>query len=125
MSNAFLQNYNFQNPITPSPPSETDKAPADLPNKVPPPVISNNPSYPNWPPPVPTHPPNHTPATHPPLFGNPGNPVNQQTTTTTKRTTRRTTTWATRPPAGGGITTNKPQQTTSEFSKIFDTFWKI
>lgn len=50
--------------------------------------------YVSWPPPIPTHPPDHTPATHPPSYGIAGAPIQ---TTTTKPTTRRTSTKFTRP----------------------------
>lgn len=101
------------NPITPVPATdESDKkTTTQRPNKITP--ISGGSQYPNWPPPIPTHPPNHTPATHPVYFGAPGpgpsttpSPTTTKTTTTKKTTTRRSTTWPTRPPS------NKPQQTT-------------
>lgn len=49
-------------------------------------------NYPSWPPPIPTHPPDHTPATHPPNFGGPIVPTTRPTTTTRSTTTRRSTT---------------------------------
>lgn len=48
-------------------------------------------NYPSWPPPIPTHPPDHTPATHPPHFGV-GGAVPPTTTTMVGTTTKRTTT---------------------------------
>lgn len=53
-------------------------------------------NYPNWPPPIPTHPPNHTAATHPSSYPIGGTPptISAPTTTTTKRPS---TTWPTRP----------------------------
>uniref|UniRef100_A0A336MH51 Phenoloxidase-activating factor 2 n=1 Tax=Culicoides sonorensis TaxID=179676 RepID=A0A336MH51_CULSO len=75
-------------------------------------------NYPSWPPPIPTHPPDHTPATHPPGFGG---PVVAPTTTskkpiTTRTTTRRTTTpsyqgW---PPTQAPITTSTTMKPVSE-----------
>lgn len=68
-------------------------------NKVDLPPVQSIPNFGSWPPPVPTHPPDHTPATHPPSFGVQRPVTNQPLfdpgTTTTKRTT---TTWATKPP---------------------------
>ena len=75
--------------------SESSIEPAASPNK-------NN--YQGWPPPLPTHPPNHTPATHPPHIAGdsaPGKPG-----TTTKKPPQ--TTWPTRPIYGE--TTRPPQQ---------------
>lgn len=56
----------------------------------------------SWPPPIPTHPPDHTPATHPPSFGK---PVQQVTTQRPLMTT-----WATKPPSQQFVptTTTKP-----------------
>ncbi|XP_050100541.1 proclotting enzyme [Anopheles aquasalis] len=58
-----------------------------------PPNKNNN--YPSWPPPVPTHPPDHTPATHPPSFGGPATTVSS--VVASEPTQRPTTTWPTRP----------------------------
>lgn len=85
------------NPISPQPVVSDDTEQ----NKVDLPPAQNIPTFGSWPPPVPTHPPNHTPATHPPSFGiqQPAtttmNPLFDPFSTTTKR---KTTTWATKPP---------------------------
>ncbi|XP_061518491.1 transmembrane protease serine 9 [Anopheles gambiae] len=66
------------------------------PNK--PPNKNNN--YPSWPPPIPTHPPDHTPATHPPAFGGPPAPTTVSSVVdpaASEPTQRPTTTWPTRP----------------------------
>ncbi|XP_049279959.1 CLIP domain-containing serine protease B9 [Anopheles funestus] len=64
------------------------------PNK--PPNKNNN--YPSWPPPVPTHPPDHTPATHPPSFGGPAPPTTVSSVGPVSEPTQRpSTTWPTRP----------------------------
>ncbi|XP_035915660.1 clotting factor B [Anopheles stephensi] len=65
------------------------------PNK--PPNKNNN--YPSWPPPIPTHPPDHTPATHPPSFGGlaPPTTVASVGPVVSEPTQRPTTTWPTRP----------------------------
>lgn len=74
-------------------------------------------NYPSWPPPVPTHPPDHTPATHPPHFGAPTLPTTTTmigTTTkrtTTRRTTKRTTTYPGWPPTAA---THPPPTVSSE-----------
>jgi len=105
------------NPITPSapppqPPPEADiggeQNKLDLPNRQPPLQVNN--VFGQWPPPIPTHPPDHTAATHPPShFGS----FDYVTTprplkTTTRRTT---TTWATRPPLQ--TTTKRPSYVTA------------
>lgn len=56
----------------------------------------------SWPPPIPTHPPDHTPATHPPNFGK---PIQQVTTQRPLGTT-----WATKPPSQEitPLTTKRP-----------------
>lgn len=83
------------NPIQ-STPIETDGSEQ---NKVEPPVQNNFQGFGGWPPPIPTHPPDHAAPTHPPsLFDNfPSTTKNPlfDFTSTTKRTT---TTWATKPP---------------------------
>ncbi|XP_058065009.1 uncharacterized protein LOC131214693, partial [Anopheles bellator] len=58
-----------------------------------PPNKNNN--YPSWPPPIPTHPPDHTPATHPPSLGGP--PTTVSSVIASEPTQRPTTTWPTRP----------------------------
>lgn len=72
-----------------------------------------------WPPPIPTHPPNHTPATHPPPsqgFGSTTtmSPNKPATTTTTRRPS--STTWPTRPTSSSTTqrTTYKPVVTTAK-----------
>uniref|UniRef100_A0A182QQV0 Phenoloxidase-activating factor 2 n=1 Tax=Anopheles farauti TaxID=69004 RepID=A0A182QQV0_9DIPT len=60
-----------------------------------PPNKNNN--YPSWPPPVPTHPPDHTPATHPPAFGGLPPPATTVASVVSEPTQRPTTTWPTRP----------------------------
>lgn len=85
------------NPISPTAPQpvvsdDTEQNKVDLPPAQPVPTFGS------WPPPVPTHPPDHTAATHPPsLFGLPTTerPQFDPKPTTTRRTT---TTWATKPP---------------------------
>ncbi|XP_055637867.1 transmembrane protease serine 9-like [Toxorhynchites rutilus septentrionalis] len=85
------------NPITPLPPTETstEKSPQVMTsgNEVPSgsekqPPKNNN--YPSWPPPIPTHPPDHTAATHPPSF-------TMGSTSVTQSTLRPPTTWPTKP----------------------------
>lgn len=69
-------------------------------NKIPDKPNKDN-NYPNWPPPVPTHPPNHAAPTHPTVSGSlPGgsSPTHPATVGTTTTTRRPTTTWATKPP---------------------------
>lgn len=56
-----------------------------------------------WPPPIPTHPPDHTAATHPPNFGIQFVPAGVETTTQLS-----TTTWATRPPSQLQTTSKRP-----------------
>lgn len=86
------------NPINASPPIDEQ-------NKIDAPIVTNIQSFGQWPPPIPTHPPDHTAATHPPsLFG-----IQPETTTRPTRTTTRRTTWATRPPPTFGF----PPQTTT------------
>jgi hypothetical protein len=81
------------------------------------PTETNNPSTPSWPPPIPTHPPDHTAATHPPGIFSPttakpgGNPV---VTTSTKRPT---TTWPTRP-TRPQISTRPPLVTTTKATTV-------
>lgn len=102
------------NPITPSTPPENENK-IELPNRVP--VLQNSNNYPNWPPPIPTHPPDHTAATHPTAFVTNVGPTQsttpttpQQTTTTrTTTTTRKTTTWGTKPPSSS-VVWPPPQQ---------------
>lgn len=83
------------NPITPSPSLETEQNKVELPNRAPP-VQSNN-NFGSWPPPIPTHPPDHTAATHPPAYGIP--PATTKKPFGIEITSRRTTTWATKPPS--------------------------
>lgn len=82
------------NPITPS----TPEAEGNEQNKIdlaPVQNIQNFQTFQNWPPQIPTHPPDHAAPTHPPShFGI--QPVNTERPLATT-TTRRTTTWATRP----------------------------
>lgn len=75
------------NPIQSTPPSIMD----DYPSK------DNN--YPNWPPPLPTHPPDHAAPTHPPVSGSLPSGINYPTlpSSTTMRPHRPITTWPTRP----------------------------
>lgn len=106
------------NPITPMPPTETTTEATAAPSivesgngiivdtqKKPP---KNN-NYPSWPPPVPTHPPDHTAATHPPSFSS---TVASFTESPTTRPTNRpgSTTWPTkpRPPTEVNQPTNPP-----------------
>lgn len=93
------------NPITPATPVESE---GNEQNKIDFQVQSVQ----NWPPPIPTHPPDHAAPTHPPShFG--VQPVTTESPFGT--TTRRTTTWATRPPQlpvfgiPGQQTTKRPQ----------------
>lgn len=81
------------NPVTPaaSQPDDTEQNKIDTP-----PIQHHQFEFSSWPPPIPTHPPDHTPATHPPAFGIFGIQADQKPTSTTKRPT----TWATRPPIG-------------------------
>lgn len=70
------------------PPAINEQLPEHTANK------ENN--YPNWPPPIPTHPPDHAAPTHPTVSGSlPGTTPRPTTTTTT--TTTNTPTWATKP----------------------------
>ncbi|XP_055594263.1 serine protease 44 [Uranotaenia lowii] len=73
---------------TPTPPVVGNEIPGSESQKQPP---KNN-NYPSWPPPVPTHPPDHTPATHPPSFTS---TVASFGESTTQRPT--STTWPTKP----------------------------
>ena len=85
------------NPISPSMPTEIEDTEQSN-NKVDLPLQNNNnfANFGSWPPPIPTHPPNHAAPTHPPShFGVTQSPVTAPTTTTTRKTT---TTWATKPP---------------------------
>ena len=68
----------------------------------------------NWPPQIPTHPPDHTPATHPPNFGIPIQLV------TTQRPFG--TTWATKPPLQQTptSTTRKPSLIITTPENVFD-----
>ncbi|XP_053673750.1 proclotting enzyme [Anopheles nili] len=76
------------------PPAAVPIPGAAEPNK--PPNKNNN--YPSWPPPIPTHPPDHTPATHPPAFGGPAPPATTEASAAVSEPTQRpTTTWPTRP----------------------------
>lgn len=80
----------------------------------------------SWPPPIPTHPPDHTAATHPPSLFDPvttQRPARPTRPTTT--TTRRTTTWGTKPtqPIFGfppKTTTKRPFFTTTTESPIIN-----
>ncbi|XP_070504277.1 proclotting enzyme-like [Chironomus tepperi] len=76
--------------------------------------ISTGSVFGSWPPPIPTHPPDHTPATHPPNFGK---PVQQVTTQRPSGTT-----WATKPPSQQFTlsTTKKPSLITTTPENIFD-----
>ncbi|XP_062707054.1 transmembrane protease serine 9 [Aedes albopictus] len=110
------------NPITPLPSTETSTE-----SSAAPPVVGSgnevtgespkqppkNNNYPSWPPPVPTHPPDHTAATHPPSFTSSVAPfVTEATTKPTARPTNRPggTTWPTkpRPPSESNQPTNPP-----------------
>lgn len=110
------------NPITPLPSTETStESPAAPPvagsgnevtgeNQKKPPKNNN---YPSWPPPVPTHPPDHTAATHPPAFTSTvASLVTEATPRPTPRPTNRPggTTWPTkpRPPSETNQPTNAP-----------------
>lgn len=57
-------------------------------------------NYPNWPPPIPTHPPNHAAPTHPAISGSlPGGTFNPITTKKPLTTSRRPpSTWPTKKP---------------------------
>lgn len=77
------------NPITPLPPSAADDSEQ---NKIDLPPVQNIPTFGGWPPQVPTHPPDHTPATHPPSLFDPVTTQKPFQTSSTKRTT-----WATKP----------------------------
>lgn len=76
-------------------------------------------NYPSWPPPIPTHPPDHTAATHPPHFGAPQVPTTSTTTkrSTTRTTTKRTTIWSGWPPTAA---THPPTTTTTRPSQSED-----
>lgn len=88
----------------------------------PPPNQDNN--YPNWPPPIPTHPPNHAAPTHPPVSGSlPGGtttsasvPTNHHTTTTTRRPS--STTWPTKPTT---VSSNWPPSAPTHKPPIYTT----
>lgn len=109
------------NPITPSVPPQSDGTEQ---NKVDLPAGISN-----WPPPLPTHPPNHTPATHPTYFG-------QQPALTTPKPVMdvpsTSTTWATRPPfwattppsfaVPGQTTTKRPSYFTTTTTEAPDNF---
>uniref|UniRef100_A0AAG5DA17 Phenoloxidase-activating factor 2 n=1 Tax=Anopheles atroparvus TaxID=41427 RepID=A0AAG5DA17_ANOAO len=89
------------NPITslPIPDASPVLEPAGNVPALPKPPNKNN-NYPSWPPPIPTHPPDHTPATHPPAFGGPALPPAPTTVSSvgfSEPTQRPTTTWPTRP----------------------------
>ncbi|KAG5674711.1 hypothetical protein PVAND_004663 [Polypedilum vanderplanki] len=91
------------NPITEIPESSSDEQKIDLPNRQP--STQNFPpfgTFGSWPPPIPTHPPDHTPATHPPSFGI-FNPVATQSPLKPASTT-----WATKPQNEMTTTTKKP-----------------
>jgi hypothetical protein len=92
------------NPITPVP-IESD---GNEQNKIDQPV-QNIQSIQNWPPQIPTHPPDHAAPTHPPShFGG----VQPATESPFATTTRRPTTWPTRPPQQPVF--GNPIQTTSK-----------
>ncbi|XP_077296223.1 CLIP and Tryp_SPc domain-containing lethal (2) k05911 isoform X2 [Arctopsyche grandis] len=95
-------------PVVSSPAGETRPAearPAEIRPAAARPAINLD----NWPPtipPLPTHPPNHTPATHPPHFGIPGIPgVTKPSSDYTTTKNPWTTTWGTKPTK---TTTQKP-----------------
>jgi hypothetical protein len=93
------------NPVTPQPPVESE---GNEQNRIDFSPAQNTPR-PSWPPQIPTHPPDHTAATHPPsLFG-----IRPVTTSKPSITTQRTTTWATRPPFGQ-VPAFAPIQTTTK-----------
>ena len=109
------------NPITPSDPPTSDGTEQ---NKLDLPPVQNIPTFGGWPPQIPTHPPDHTPATHPPSLFDPVTTQKPFIKPTTTTTTRRTT-WATRPtkPVFGQTTTKRPSfitTTTTEASIIND-----
>ncbi|XP_058818953.1 transmembrane protease serine 9-like [Topomyia yanbarensis] len=102
------------NPITPIPSTEssTESSITTLgtaneigdESKQKPPKNNN---YPSWPPPIPTHPPDHTPATHPPSFTT-STVVSLVSDSTTKKPA--STTWPTKPmrPTGPNQPMNPP-----------------
>ncbi|XP_063697625.1 clotting factor G beta subunit [Culicoides brevitarsis] len=85
-------------------------------------------NYPSWPPPIPTHPPDHTPATHPPHFGAPTTTPAPPPTTTSKRTTTRyttkrttsTTSWPGWPPTSATHPPPAPTETEESESSSFN-----
>lgn len=104
------------NPVSPSAPSPAN---GDEYNKIDSPVVPNVQNFGQWPPPIPTHPPDHTAATHPPwIFGIQSDTTQGPAFTTQKPvTTTRRTTWATRPPSFGfppQTTTRRPTVITTE-----------
>lgn len=98
------------NPITAASPPISDDTEQ---NKIDLPPVQNIPNFGSWPPPIPTHPPDHTAATHPPsLF----DPITTQKPFAKPTTTTRRTTWATKPPTFGQPsrpTTKRPTFTTT------------
>ncbi|KAL9706556.1 hypothetical protein quinque_010074 [Culex quinquefasciatus] len=109
------------NPITPMPPTDSS---AETTTAAPPIVVAGsgnelgsetqkkppkNNNYPSWPPPVPTHPPDHTAATHPPSFTS-STPASFVTTEAPTTARPASTTWPTkpRPPSEGNQPTNTP-----------------
>ena len=100
------------NPVAPSIPTEIITTKPDDGQKFNPPTGS---VFGSWPPPIPTHPPDHTPATHPPSFGKPVQQI------TTERPVS-TTTWATRPPLQQitTSTTKRPTLIITTPENIFD-----
>lgn len=87
------------NPITPSAP--TVGSDENEQNKIGSPPTQTVPQFGQWPPPLPTHPPNHAAPTHPPsLFGIQPATTTERPTEQTSTTRASTTTWATRPPFG-------------------------
>lgn len=120
------------NPISPglSPGVDVESSDSEQ-NKLDLPPAQTVPLYGGWPPPVPTHPPDHTAATHPPsLFGI--QPVTTQRPAVATTEKPSTTTWATRPPSyfpptvqpifgAPAQTTKRPMRpTTTELSIIND-----
>lgn len=97
------------NPITPAAPGENEGSEQ---NKIDLPVQTIQ----NWPPQIPTHPPDHAAPTHPPSHFGGVQPVTDRPFATT--TTRRTTTWATRPPQP---IFGNPAQTTSKRPQLITT----
>lgn len=115
------------NPITPSPGTPdvaVEQADTEQ-NKVETPSIVQqiNPSVPNlvWPPPIPTHPPDHSAPTHPPAVffpGGSGFPTTTQrpsyVTTAPTTTTTKSTPWPTRLPPPTTTTTRRYNPITTE-----------